>query len=54
MKKTDVEIANRKGQLKIAAESYFESLKTKSFETIPFSDDVVLRAPIAPGEYTTR
>lgn len=39
----------RKEQLKKVTEDYFEALKTKSFSTIPFSDDVVLRAPIAPG-----
>lgn len=39
----------RKEQLKKVTEDYVEALKTKSFSTIPFSDDVVLRAPIAPG-----
>ncbi|HSO87715.1 MAG TPA: nuclear transport factor 2 family protein [Draconibacterium sp.] len=39
----------RKEQLKKVAENYFDSFKTKSFATIPYSDDVVLRAPIAPG-----
>ena len=38
-----------KEQLKKVAENYFDSFKTKSFATIPYSDDVVLRAPIAPG-----
>jgi hypothetical protein len=39
----------RKEQLKKVAENYFESFKTKSFATIPYSDDIVLRAPIVPG-----
>jgi len=39
----------RKEQLKKVAENYFESFKTKSFATIPYSENVVLRAPIAPG-----
>jgi hypothetical protein len=39
----------RKEQLKKVAENYFESLKSQSFATIPYSEDVVLRAPIAPG-----
>jgi hypothetical protein len=39
----------RKEQLKKVAENYFESFKTKSFASIPYGDDVVLRAPIAPG-----
>ncbi|MDP3444033.1 MAG: nuclear transport factor 2 family protein [Ignavibacteria bacterium] len=49
MEKTDLEIKNRKEQLKKIAENYFESFKTKSFAAIPYSEDVVLRAPIAPG-----
>ena len=39
----------RKEQLKKVAESYFDSLRKKTFSTIPFSDDVVLRVPLAPG-----
>ncbi len=39
----------RKEQLRKVDEDYFESLRTKSFATIPYSEDVVLRAPIAPG-----
>jgi len=39
----------RKEQLKKIAEIYFNSLRQKSFSAIPFSDDVVLRAPITPG-----
>ena len=40
---------NRKGQLKETSETYFQSLRDKTFSSIPFSDDIVFRAPIAPG-----
>ena len=36
-------------QLKSIGEIYFESLRNASFDTIPYHDDIVLRAPIAPG-----
>ena len=36
-------------QLKSIAEGYFESLRNASFDTIPYHDDIILRAPIAPG-----
>lgn len=49
MKKEEITNAKRKEQLKKVAENYFESFKTKSFATIPYSEDVVLRAPIVPG-----
>lgn len=49
MKQKEMTNGKRKEQLKKVAENYFESLKTKSFATIPYSEDVVLRAPIAPG-----
>jgi glyoxylase I family protein len=39
----------RKETLKKSAEAYFESLRNKNFDTIPFSDDIILRAPLAPG-----
>ena len=39
----------RKEQLKKVAESYFDSLRKKTFSTIPFSDDVVLRVPLVTG-----
>lgn len=40
---------NRKEQLKKISEAYFESLQSKNFSTIPFSDDIIFRAPLAPG-----
>jgi len=49
MKESDKEINIRKEQLKKVTENYFESFRTKSFATIPYSEDVVLRAPILPG-----
>lgn len=49
MKETATNDPQRKMQLKKAAESYFDALKQKKFSAIPFSDDVELRAPIAPG-----
>lgn len=41
--------ANRKSQLKLTAETYFNALRNKTFFDIPFSDDIIFRAPIAPG-----
>ena len=40
---------SRKTQLKEVAETYFRALREKDFSAIPFSDDIVFRAPIAPG-----
>jgi hypothetical protein len=48
MKQEEMTNGKRKEQLKKVAENYFESFKTKSFASIPYSEDVVLRAPIAP------
>ena len=39
----------RKTQLEQAARGYFEGLARKDFDLIPYHDDVVLRAPLAPG-----
>lgn len=39
----------RKEQLKKIAEIYFQSLKNKNFSSIPYADNIVLRAPLAPG-----
>lgn len=41
--------AYRKKVLKNAIEAHFEGLRKKSFSLIPFSDEVIFRAPIAPG-----
>ena len=39
----------RKELLKKTAETYFESLRQKDFFSIPFTDDIQFRAPLAPG-----
>lgn len=49
MKETETEISQRKEQLKKVVESCFDSLKQKIFSSIPFSDDVEFRAPLAVG-----
>ena len=49
MKQEEMTNNMRKEQLKKVAENYFEAFKTKSFDSIPYSEGVVLRAPIAPG-----
>lgn len=38
-----------KEQLKAISETYFQALRDKNFSAIPFSDDIVFRAPLAPG-----
>lgn len=40
---------NRKEQLKRIAETYFQSLRNKNFSAIPYDDNIVMRAPLAPG-----
>jgi hypothetical protein len=40
---------NRKAQLEQAARGYFDALARKDFDAIPYHDEVVLRAPLAPG-----
>jgi hypothetical protein len=39
----------RKAQLKQAAAKYFDALARKDFDVIPYDDNVLLRAPLAPG-----
>ena len=43
------EDSQRKTQLRAAAEAYFEALRNKNFDSIPFAENVTLRAPLAPG-----
>lgn len=38
-----------KEQLEKISESFFQALRDKNFEAIPFSDEIVFRAPIVPG-----
>lgn len=40
---------DRKAQLKKVSETYFQALRDKNFSGIPFSKDIVFRAPLAPG-----
>ena len=47
MKQTETEYIQRKERLKKVAETYFDSLKQKTFSAIPFSDNIVLRAPLS-------
>ena len=41
--------SHRKAQLKVVSETYFQALRDKNFSAIPFSDDIIFRAPLAPG-----
>lgn len=41
--------AQRRAQLRGVAEAYFAALAQKDFAAIPYADQVVLRAPLAPG-----
>lgn len=41
--------ASRINQLKQIAETYFESLRNRTFDTIPFDENASLRAPLTPG-----
>jgi SnoaL-like domain len=42
-------VTMRRAQLRAVAEAYFGALAQKDFEAIPYDDNVVLRAPLAPG-----
>ena len=39
----------RRQRLKSAAEAYFRGLQQQDFASIPYDEDVTLRAPLAPG-----
>lgn len=41
--------SQREQQLREVANAYFEGLRSKDFDSIPFAKDVTLRAPLAPG-----
>ncbi len=43
------QISDRRLLLKATAENYFQALRDKTFSSIPFSEDIVFRAPLAPG-----
>ena len=41
--------ATRRAQLRAVAEAYFTALANKDFTAIPYDENVILRAPLAPG-----
>lgn len=41
--------ARRRERLRAIAEAYFEALRTKNFDAIPYHEDATVRAPFAPG-----
>lgn len=43
------ENSRKRDQLRAVAESYFRALKSKDFGSIPYDENVRLRAPLAPG-----
>lgn len=43
------EMATRQNQLKTVAEKYFDSLRRKQFDGIPYAKNASLRAPFTPG-----
>lgn len=43
------DIASRMKQLKEVAEVYFDSLRKRNFDTIPYDENAALRAPLTPG-----
>ncbi len=50
MAKAVIETENeRKARLRTASEAFFDALNRKDFEAIPYDENVVFRAPIAPG-----
>jgi catechol-2,3-dioxygenase len=42
-------VSNRHEQLRKISEGYFQALRDKNFSAIPFNDDIIFRAPLAPG-----
>lgn len=42
-------VSNRNEQLRKISEGYFQALRDKNFSAIPFNDDIIFRAPLAPG-----
>ena len=44
-----IEDQTRRAQLKSAVQAYFSGLERADFETIPFADNISIRAPLAPG-----
>jgi hypothetical protein len=44
-----IENRNRREELKRAVEAYFNGLRRSDFQSIPYAENIVLRAPLAPG-----
>ena len=40
---------DRKAVIRVAVNGYFDALRNKDFNLIPFAENVSLRAPLAPG-----
>lgn len=53
MKFASPETTTRVDQLKQVAESYFDALRNKTFDAIPFDENASLRAPLTPGGVQT-
>ena len=49
MKHTNIDDTARRAKLRAAAEAYFSGLERSDFGSIPFAENVTLRAPLAPG-----
>jgi hypothetical protein len=49
MNEHEASAAQRRAQLRAAAEAYFAALAKKDFTAIPYAAAVILRAPLAPG-----
>ncbi len=49
MKLASPETTARANQLKQVAETYFDALRNKTFDAIPFDENAALRAPLTPG-----
>lgn len=49
MNQSSQETATRQNQLKKVAEAYFNVLRNKHFDSIPFDAGAALRAPLTPG-----
>lgn len=46
---SEAEANGRRRQLRETAFAYFEALRQKDFDLIPYAEDAQLRAPLAPG-----
>ena len=49
----EAQVRTRRAQLRAITEAYFEGLAQKDLSAVPWSKDVVLRSPLAPGGLET-